>query len=179
MNNKLSVRDISFIGMGAALMAVLSQISIPVPFSAVPLTLSVTGVMLLSLILKPKQSFLSVLIFILLGSAGVPVFANFRGGFNVILGPTGGYLIGYLLMTLVIGYAAKKDNTVAIVTSVYAALALDYLLGVSQLAFVAHLSLNKALIAGFYPFIIKDIVLSFIVCMLGIKIKKRMSVIIN
>lgn len=174
MNQKLSIRDLSFIGMGAAILAVLSQFSIPLPISTVPITLQIPAIILISLIYTPKQSFLSVLIFLLLGAIGLPVFANFHGGFNIILGPTGGYLIGFLIMTLVIGYSTKQNKAFIIFIFAYIALAFDYLVGVLQLSFVAHLSIPAALAAGLYPFILKDIIVVFITVLLGLKIKKRL-----
>ncbi|WP_238886161.1 biotin transporter BioY [Clostridium sp. YIM B02551] len=176
MKNTLSIRDITFIGMGAAILAVLSQFSIPLPFSAVPLTLQVPAVILISLIFKPKQSFLSVLVFILLGAIGLPVFASFHGGFNVIVGPTGGYLLGFLIMPLIISNASSKCGTVIIFVLTYVALAFDYLVGVLQLSIVAHLSITSALAAGLYPFIVKDIIVVFITIFLGLNIKRRLNI---
>lgn len=175
MNQKLSIRDLTFIGMGAAILAVLSQFSIPIPFSTVPITLQVPAVILLALIYTPKQSFLSVIIFILLGAVGLPVFSNFHGGLNVILGPTGGYIIGFPLMALIIGYSKKLDNPILTFILVYIAIAVDYFTGVLQLSIVAHLSLQAALAAGLYPFIIKDIIVVFLTVLLGVKIRQRLS----
>ncbi|MDD7796303.1 biotin transporter BioY [Clostridium sp. 'White wine YQ'] len=176
MKNTLSIRDITFIGMGAAILAVLSQFSIPLPFSAVPLTLQVPAVILISIIFKPKQSFLSVLVFLLLGAIGLPVFASFHGGFNIIVGPTGGYLLGFLIMPLIISNVASSTNTILIFILTYIALAFDYLVGVLQLSLVAHLSVTAALAAGLYPFIVKDIIVVFITILLGLNIKRRLNI---
>lgn len=176
MKNTLSIRDITFIGMGAAILAVFSQFSIPIPFSTVPITLQIPAVILISLIYNQKQSFLSVIIFILLGAVGLPVFANLHGGLNVVLGPTGGYIIGFPLMALIIGYSKKYNNLLLSFILSYVAIGVDYLIGVLQLSFVANLSIPAALAAGLYPFIIKDIIVVFLTVLIGVRIKKRLFI---
>ena len=88
--------------MTAAVICVLAPISIPVPTAAASVTLATFAVYLATSALSPLQSFLSVMIYILLGCAGLPVFSNFTGGAGVIAGPTGGYIIGYICCALAI-----------------------------------------------------------------------------
>lgn len=171
MNKVLSPRDLTFIGMGAAIIAVLSQFSLPIP--PVPVTLQIPAIILISIIYTWKQSLLSVLVYLLIGAIGIPVFASFNGGFNVIVGPTGGYLIGFLLMAFIVGYFSRKNNKVLIFISCYLALACDYLIGAYQLSVVAKLSIPAALAAGVYPFIIKDIIVVFISAFIALNVKKR------
>ena len=94
----LSTRDIVFTGIFAALMAVCSWISIP---TAVPFTLQTFAVFVSVLVLGGKLGTLAVMVYILLGAAGVPVFANFTGGMGIILGSTGGYIVGFILTALI------------------------------------------------------------------------------
>ena len=82
-----------------AITAVLSQTAIPTPFD-VPLTLQTFAVFLAVGVLGGKRGSLSVLIYILLGAVGIPVFAGFSGGFGILLGSTGGYIIGFLFSAL-------------------------------------------------------------------------------
>ena len=85
-----------YAGLFAAVLAVLSQLAIPMP-GAVPLTLQTFGVALCAYVLGWKLGTLSYLIYFLLGLAGVPVFSNFTGGIGKLFGPTGGFLIGFFL----------------------------------------------------------------------------------
>lgn len=101
---KLRTLDIVYIGTFAALIAACSWISVP---SAVPFTLQTMGVFTAVGILGGRRGTLSVLTYILLGAVGVPVFAGFTGGFGIILGSTGGYIVGFLLSALVM-WAAEK-----------------------------------------------------------------------
>jgi biotin transport system substrate-specific component len=89
--------DMVYIAMFAVLMAVCSWISIP---TVVPFTLQTFGVFMAVSMLGGKRGTISVLVYILLGAIGVPVFANMTGGFGVILGSTGGYIVGFLFSAL-------------------------------------------------------------------------------
>lgn len=90
--------DMAYIAVFAVLMAICSWISIP---TAIPFTLQTFAVFLAVIVLGGKRGTMSVLVFVLLGAVGVPVFAGFTGGLYVILGNTGGYIIGFLFAGLV------------------------------------------------------------------------------
>lgn len=111
-NNKMSTtevtrsktRDMVYIAIFAVIIAICSWISIP---ATVPFTLQTFGVFVTVGLLGGKRGSLSVLIYILLGTIGIPVFAGFNGGVGIILGNTGGYIIGFLLSALVM-WAVEK-----------------------------------------------------------------------
>ncbi|OBY10451.1 biotin transporter BioY [Clostridium paraputrificum] len=168
---RLSVREMIMVGVGAALMAVFSQLSIPLP--SVPLTLQVFGVVIISVILGKKLGTLSIIVFMLLGAIGLPVFAGFTGGLNIITGATGGYIIGFVFMAFIIGYFIEKDKKALAFIGVYLGLAVDYIFGVIQLKLLMGLTLEGALVAGLYPFIIKDLILTALGIMVAISIRIR------
>lgn len=91
-------QDLVYIGIFAAIIAVCSWISIP---STVPFTLQTMGIFTTVGILGGRRGTLAVLIYILLGTIGVPVFAGFSGGIGVVLGTTGGYIVGFLFSALI------------------------------------------------------------------------------
>lgn len=95
-NNK--TLDMAYIAMFAIIMAICSWISIP---TAIPFTLQTFGVFFSVGLLGGKRGTLSVLVFILLGAVGIPVFAGFTGGLGIILGSTGGYIVGFLFSALI------------------------------------------------------------------------------
>ena len=101
---RFSVRDLCYVAVGAALIAVCAWLSIPF---TVPFTLQSFAVCLLPALLGWKRGSLSVLVYMLLGAAGLPVFAGFRAGLGVLLGATGGYIVGFLLTALCIGLTAE------------------------------------------------------------------------
>ncbi|GAB6189117.1 biotin transporter BioY [Marinitoga arctica] len=143
MKNKISL-----LGLFTAFLIVTSWIKIPTPFG-VPFTLQVFGVMLTIYFIK-KESWKPVLIYILLGALGIPVFAGFAGGVSVILGPTGGYIIGFLIATLV-SYIPFNE-----IIKGFLAIMIIYVFGVSGLMIKLDLSLIKAIKIGFLPFILFD-----------------------
>ena len=98
---KVNVQDMAMTALMAAVLAVLSPWSIPI--GPVPVSLGLFGVYLAALLLGPWKGTLSVLIYLLLGFVGLPVFSGFSGGPQRILGPTGGFLVGYLPLALLIG----------------------------------------------------------------------------
>ena len=96
------------IALMSAVLCVISPFTIPVPASPVPLSLALFAVYLAAVLLGAKKGALSVLVYLLLGMVGLPVFSGFSGGIGVLLGPTGGYIIGYVLCALVIGLLAER-----------------------------------------------------------------------
>lgn len=102
---KMSTLAVVYCAMFAALTAVCSWISIP---TAIPFTLQTFAVCVTTAILGTKLGFFSVLVYILLGAIGLPVFAGFSGGVGVLFGTTGGYIIGFLFTALVVGFITGK-----------------------------------------------------------------------
>ena len=98
------------IALMSAVLCIVSPVSVPVPMSPVPFSLSLFAVFLTAVILGAKQSAACVLLYLLLGMAGLPVFSGFSGGIGVLLGPTGGYLVGYLPCAIIIGWVAKAKK---------------------------------------------------------------------
>lgn len=165
----MKIKDLTISALCATLMVIFSQIALPLPFSPVPVTLQIFGVVFISSVFTKKQAFTGVLVFLLLGAIGIPVFANFSGGFHRLIGPSGGYLIGFLIMTVIIGFA-KDKNKVIFVAATYFAMAVDYILGILQLMIVTGTSLSGALVYGLFPFILKDIVVTLCAILISFKL---------
>lgn len=100
MRKKISVKEITYIGLFSALMIICSWINVPF---VVPFTLQTFGIFLMVFVMGIKKSLISMAIYYLLGICGVPVFAGFKSGVSSLLGPTGGYLIGFIFMIIITG----------------------------------------------------------------------------
>ena len=98
-SNRKSIYKVTLTALFAAVITVCSWISLPV--FAVPITLQTFAVFSALLILGGKYGTMSVLVYILLGSVGAPVFSGFRGGLSALMGPTGGYIVGFLLTGII------------------------------------------------------------------------------
>ena len=143
----------------AALISIGAYISIPIPGTPVPLVLQNMFIMLAALTLGPWWGLVSVALYLFFGLVGIPVFSGGTGGIARFLGPTGGYLAGYVPATLVIGLLAKKPlrHPLAALAPCVVGMAIVYLVGITRLKAVLDISWDRALASGLYPFIIGDI----------------------
>ena len=98
-NSKISIQDICSIAIMTAITVVLAQISIPMPLG-VPMAMQTFAVTLAGIVLGAKRGAISMIIYVLLGAIGVPVFAGFTGGFGIIMNNTGGYIVGFIFTAL-------------------------------------------------------------------------------
>ncbi|MDR1948201.1 MAG: biotin transporter BioY [Spirochaetaceae bacterium] len=146
----------------AALTAAGTFIAIPLPFSPVPIVLQNLFALLSGLILGPFLGGLAVLLYLIAGAIGAPVFAGAAGGFAHFLGPTGGFLAGYLLMAVTAGLWVGRPRPGAptplwrLIPGVFFGLLVVYVPGVVRLKFALDTTWTGALAAGFLPFLIGD-----------------------
>ena len=154
----MKTKRICMIGIFAALMAVCAWITIPGP---VPFTLQTFAVFLAILSLGGRDGFISILVYILLGAVGLPVFSGFRGGVGVLLASTGGYLVGFLLAALLMMLFEKKGLTARILSAA-GAMVTYFAFGTAWYAVVytaggKAFSLTAVLMACVVPFVLPDI----------------------
>lgn len=160
MKQKISVQEMTTMALLAALLCVSSYISIRLPFSMVPITAQTLVINLIALLLKPKKAGITVGIWILLGLVGLPVFSNGTGGFGVLAGATGGYIIGYLIAVMIISFVkGTKNNVIRNTVSVIAVgIPVIYAIGVPWFKMVAGLDWKAAILTGLVPFIVGDLI---------------------
>jgi biotin transport system substrate-specific component len=153
------VRDIILVLAGSIFVAIMAQVSIPLPFTPVPITGQTLAVALVGALLGSKRGALALLTYLAEGAGGLPVFAGGAGGVAVFAGPTGGYLIGFLASAFVIGWLCEKGWDRRFISAVLAFLigdSLVFLFGLSWLArFVGS---EKVFALGLIPFIPGDLI---------------------
>lgn len=156
------LRPLAACAVMTALLAALSWVAIPLPFSPVPVTLQTLAVFLAGGLLGPRWGLVAIVAYLVLGIAGVPVFAGAQAGLGILAGPRGGYLIGFVPAVVIAGFgsglAFRLRGNIAQVAGLALALLLAaaaavYLLGVGWLMVVAHLDVRQALVAGAVPFL--------------------------
>ena len=159
----------------AALLCVLSPFSIPV--GPIPVNPAIFVVCLASYILGAEGAFLSVLVYLLLGLAGLPVFSGFSGGLGKLAGPTGGYLIGYLFTAFIAGWAAEKSGRRIVISffGMIVAVAAAYFFGTVWFVISANAELGYALSVCVLPFIPFDIAKTAAALLLGRAIRGALS----
>lgn len=174
--NSSKILSIVYVGVSAALIAICSWISIPL---TVPITLQTMGVCLISGLMGLKRGTLATVIYILLGAIGVPVFSGFTGGISIILGSTGGYIIGFIFTALIVGFVSDKfkGKFVPLVISMIVGILVCYAFGTVWFAVVYANSGESATIGTILgwcviPFLIPDAVKIAIACVLTNRLKK-------
>ncbi|MCM1201809.1 MAG: biotin transporter BioY [Bacteroides fragilis] len=170
---KITTKEVVCVGMFAAVLAVLSQISIPMP-SGVPITLQTFAVALTGVVLAWRLGTASMLVYILLGAAGVPVFAEFSGGVQVLVNYTGGFLWGFLFMTLFCGIGTQMKNRTAGILFGTAGLALCHLSGTLQFMIVMKTGFAESFLLASAPYLIKDIISVVLGFAVGGQIRTRL-----
>ena len=120
---------ITMCALFAALTAICSQIQIPLP--QIPINLALFSVCMAGAVLGAGYGSLSIIVYVLLGAVGVPVFVGFKGGFATITGPTGGYIVGYIVCAFVTGFIIKftKGKIYHMALAMVVGIALCYVLG--------------------------------------------------
>lgn len=174
-NDRLKMMIVS--ALFAAIIAVFAQISIPLPFSPVPITGQTLAIGLAATILGSRYGTISVGIYLLLGAIGAPVFAGMNGGLGALLGPTGGYLIGFLPTAFIIGYYLEKTSfsvKQAIVANLIG-MVITLAFGTAWLKIAADLSWTAAIAGGVTPFIPLGIVKAVLAAMGGIAVRNRLQ----
>ena len=153
---KFSVRDMVMCALFAALTAVCSQIQIPLP--AIPINLALFAVLLCAGLLRPTAAVLAMVVYVVLGLVGVPVFAGMRGGMAVLFGKTGGYILGYILAALAVALLRKHwgDSYWKLCLSMVIGVAVCYLFGTVWYMILTGTGLWVSLLNCVFPFLIGD-----------------------
>lgn len=173
---KLSTKELILCSIFAAIISILSQISIPLPFTTVPLTMQILAVAITGLILGSKLSTISVLIYLLLGCIGIPVFAQFSGGVGILFGPTGGYLLGLPLMVYIIGLAKdKSSSTIITFLSLIVGLISVYITGTLMFASITGNTIYQSILYCVAPFVLVDFIKLILAYIVGSTVSKRVS----
>ena len=158
-NQKIRTKQMVLIALMTAVTCVLGPLSIPLPFSPVPISLTNFAIFLAIFVLGMKNGTISFIIYLLLGAVGVPVFSSFRGGFQVLAGPTGGYLIGFIFLALIMGFALDHFDRklVPTIIGMIIGMAVCYTFGTVWLAKLLSLSFKEGLMMGVIPYLAGDV----------------------
>ena len=159
-----SVREICYSGLFAAVIAIMAQISIPMP-GGVPMTMQTFAITLAAVVLGAKLSTVS----------GVPVLANFSGGFDKFIGPTGGFLISFPLMAFIIGWGADHRHAFrgAYVIALIVGTIANYVVGTAMFCVLMNSSIAAGVTACVLPFIPTAVIKAVLATVIGFLVRKR------
>lgn len=167
------------VGFMAALLCILGPVSVAVPVSPVPISLGTLAVYLIVVTAGTADALMSCLVYLLLGFAGLPVFSGYMGGAGRLLGPTGGYLIGFLALIVTAGAFTgrfqdrRKERLFSLIGLALGTVVL-YLFGTGWLAMISGMGFYEALWAGVIPFIPGDLVKMLAAVLLGTTLRGRL-----
>lgn len=176
MKPAVNTSRMALIGLMTAILCIIAPFSIALPFSPVPLSLGTMAIYFCVIVLGMKRGTISVILYVLLGLAGLPVFSGFSGGAGRLLGPTGGYILGYIFMALICGFFIDRfsHNKPACVAGMLLGTAVCYLFGTLWLAYQTSLTFSQALLSAVVPFLPGDIIKLACAALIGFQIRKRL-----
>lgn len=176
-HSRTKLKELTMIGLMAAVICIVAPFSIPLPFSPVPISLTNFAIYITIYVIGMRAGAVSYLVYLFLGAVGLPVFSSFSGGLGKLLGPTGGYLIGFLFIALIQGLFMKlrPGSNFAAVAGMIIGTIVCYTFGTAWLAFQASLSLKAALTAGVIPYLPGDAVKIILSSVIGPKLARSIS----
>lgn len=166
----LKTTDFMAIALVAAILCILAPMAITLGFTPIPITLGTFAILMAGIILGRVRGTVCVLIYILLGAVGLPVFSGYMGGIQKILGPTGGYLWGYLFLVWLTGFFVEyfKGKWYMCFLGAVLGVASLYAFGTLWMMISLEMTFFKALMAGvvpFVPFDLMKIVVAVVACL--------------
>ena len=175
--DKTSIKGLVYAALFGALTATGAFIVIPLP--PVPITAQTFFLNVSAILLGGQLGAVSQFIYVMLGVLGIPVFAGGKAGLGVIFGPTGGYLLGFIIAAFVIGMVNRTKKSAGIFWNIFSMLIgmlIIYFLGSLQLSLVAKMSFHKALAIGVLPFIPGDVIKILLAGIISSRLKGRVKV---
>ena len=158
-----------------AILCILGPLSVPIPISPVPLTLTNLVICFSTCILGWKLGTISYLLYLFIGLIGFPVFSSFGSGFGKLFGPTGGYLLGFIPLAIISGLAFEQcSRKLPLFLLLVLGALINYALGTLWLSIQANLTFMQALLAGVIPYLPGDLLKTILALILAPALKKRL-----
>lgn len=174
-NSRLKTKDMVLIALITAVTCILAPFSIPLPVSPIPISLTNLVLNFSIYLLGWKFATISYIVYMLLGLVGLPVFSGFTGGVAKLAGPTGGYLIGFIFLTIIAGLFVEKSKGKVLPSCIGIVLgtAVCYLFGTVWLAKQLGLTFYQGLAAGVIPYLPGDCIKMILAVIFAPMIVKR------
>ncbi|UOQ95379.1 biotin transporter BioY [Halobacillus shinanisalinarum] len=158
----------------AAVTAIMAQVEVPLPL--VPISGQTLAVGITATILGSRQGAVAMVCYAAIGTAGLPVFAGLSGGPQILAGPTGGYIIGFIAAAFFTGLILEKTRytiPMAMIANT-AGMIITLMFGTIQLKFIVDLGWKEALASGVYPFVFVGLIKAFLASWIGITVRKQL-----
>lgn len=171
----MKIKTITTCALFAALMCICGPLSVPI--GPVPVSLTNLVLYLAVMVLDTKKTFISYIVYLLIGIVGLPVFSGFQGGIAKVAGPTGGYLVGFLLMIVIGGIIMEKTkaNIALTIVGMILGTAVCYAFGTIWFMMIMDYELAPALTLCVWPFVPFDLIKMAVAVPVGKIIRKRLD----
>lgn len=175
-SEKISTYQMVLIGLMAAITCILAPMSIQLP-GGIPISLTNFVIYITAFLLGCKKGTISYCIYLLIGMVGLPVFSGFTGGLGKLVGPTGGYLIGFIVIAIMSGYFIETfpGKIYLYVIGMVLGTGIDYLLGTIWFMMQTKMALGAALSACVFPFLVGDAIKIIVATIIGPILRKRLG----
>ena len=164
---------ITLTGLCCALLCIAAPVTVPIPISPVPISLAPLAVFISSYILTPVQCLSGIVIYIILGAVGLPVFSGFTGGIGIIAGPTGGFILGYMGTALVSSFFVHRyEKKYLHIFGMIIGICISYFIGTVWFSFQQNVTFLTAVTLCVIPYIAGDLIKIFTALFIGKKLQK-------
>ena len=168
-----SLKNLTRIAFAVALIVICAQIRLPLPI--IPFTLQTFGIGLIAVLLTPKEATSAILLYLLLGAIGLPVFSGAGSGLASFTSATGGFLIGFIFFVLVTAFLTRKKATFWwTFFSLLVGDSLAFLAGWLGLLLILHLAPLSAFTVGVLPYLISDVIKMLLISLIAVRLKPLM-----
>ena len=170
-------QTLTYVALSTAITCIIGPLSIVIPISPVPISLTILAIYISVYAIGLKRGLASLFLYFLIGFVGLPVFSNFKGGFQVLIGPTGGYIIGFIFVVICTGiFIERFESKVYMhVIGMILGTILCYIVGTTWLAYQGNMTFLEALFAGVIPFIWADAIKIIIAAIVGPKLRRALK----
>jgi len=181
----MRVKGLALAALLTALTAGTGGLSIPLPFTPVPITLQVFFVFLAGSLAGPFYGALSMLLYLVMGALGLPIFSRFGAGLGHLIGPTGGYLFAFPIAAAINGLITSRRSStllaeyVKVLCGMMAALASIYIIGVWWLSIYFHRSVLDTFLLGALPFIPVDVLKMVVAAPIAVRLRRELASILS
>lgn len=176
-DQRFTVQELSRMSLCVAFCCICAYLSFPLPFTPVMVTLLTFAMAVTAFILPPRQTALTLAVYVFLGAIGIPVYVGGTSGLERLVGPTGGYIWSWLIAYPLLSYCkgAKPSFLRYALLAFFLVKPINYFFGSLQLMAMLHLTAWEAIVMGMLPYIPGDIVKSIGAAFLGVRLQKRLN----
>lgn len=176
VSKKSKIYNMTLIGLMTAILCIAGPLMIPIGISPVPISVTNLAIYLTVFVLGWKRGTLSCIVYLLLGTVGLPVFSGYQGGLEKLTGYTGGYLIGFIFMAIVSGIFIEKfaGKWYMYAMGMVLGTLIAYALGTAWLAYLMNITYAKALLLGVVPYILGDFIKIAVAIIVGSALRQAL-----